>query len=99
MARAELSVFIDRPPDQVFAFVAEPANNPRWRSYVIESGWLDGLIEYRIEADGSGSRISRDRHRSFRPTRQGRLAGSYMLVFGPWILRRQFAAGLRRVSR
>jgi len=41
MARAELSLFVDRPADEVFAFVAEPANNPRWRSYVIESGWLD----------------------------------------------------------
>ena len=41
MARAELSAFIDRPPDEVFAFAADPANNPKWRSYVIESGWLD----------------------------------------------------------
>ena len=41
MARAELTAFIDRPAEEVFAFVAEPANNPSWRSYVIESGWLD----------------------------------------------------------
>ncbi len=41
MARAELSMFIDRPADEVFAFVADPANNPKWRSYVVESGWLD----------------------------------------------------------
>jgi hypothetical protein len=41
MARAELSMYMDRAPDEVFAFVSDPANNPRWRSYVVESGWLD----------------------------------------------------------
>jgi hypothetical protein len=41
MARAELSVVIDRDPEDVFAFVADPANNPKWRAYVVESGWLD----------------------------------------------------------
>jgi carbon monoxide dehydrogenase subunit G len=39
--RAELSTFIDRPPDEVFEFVADPANNPKWRSYVVSSGWFD----------------------------------------------------------
>ena len=41
MARAELSMYMDRAPDEVFAFVSDPANNPRWRSYVVEAGWLD----------------------------------------------------------
>lgn len=41
MARAELSIFIDRDPDAVFNFVADPANNPKWRSYVVKSGWID----------------------------------------------------------
>src|SRR5215218_2698511 len=41
MARAELSMYIERSPDDVFGFVSEPVNNPRWRSYVIDSGWLD----------------------------------------------------------
>ena len=41
MARAELSTFIDRPQAEVFDFVADPVNNPKWRSYVVESGWLD----------------------------------------------------------
>jgi hypothetical protein len=59
----------------------------------------DGLIEYRIEPDGTGSVVHCDRRRSFRPTRAGRLAGTYMNVFGSWILRRQFAAGLARVTR
>jgi carbon monoxide dehydrogenase subunit G len=41
MTRAELSIAIDRDPAEVFAFVSDPANNPKWRSYVIESSWLD----------------------------------------------------------
>jgi carbon monoxide dehydrogenase subunit G len=34
-------MFIDRPPDEVFEFVAEPANNPKRRSYVVSSAWFD----------------------------------------------------------
>lgn len=41
MPRAELSIYIDRSPEDVFAYVADPANNPKWRSYVESSGWLD----------------------------------------------------------
>ncbi len=57
-----------------------------------------GLIVYGIEADGTGSRIRCDRHRTFRPTRSGRMAGTYMRLFALWILRRQFAGGLSRVG-
>ena len=39
--RGEGSVHIDRSPADVFAFVAEVENNPRWRSYVIETAWID----------------------------------------------------------
>jgi len=35
------SIHIDRPADEVFDFVAEAENNPRWRSYVVETTWLD----------------------------------------------------------
>jgi uncharacterized membrane protein len=41
MAKGSGSIHIDRPAEDVFAFVAEPENNPRWRSYVIETHWLD----------------------------------------------------------
>ena len=41
MPRAELSIYIDRSPEDVFAYVADPANNPKWRSYVESAGWLD----------------------------------------------------------
>lgn len=41
MARGRDSIHIDRPADEVFAFVAEAENNPRWRSYVVETEWLD----------------------------------------------------------
>lgn len=30
----------DRPAGEVFAFVADAENNPRWRSYVVETAWL-----------------------------------------------------------
>ena len=30
--RAEKSIYIDRPPAEVFAFVADPANDMRWRT-------------------------------------------------------------------
>jgi uncharacterized membrane protein len=35
------SIHIERPADEVFAFVADAENNPRWRSYVVETTWLD----------------------------------------------------------
>jgi carbon monoxide dehydrogenase subunit G len=35
------SIHIDRPAEEVFAFVADAENNPRWRSYVVETAWLD----------------------------------------------------------
>jgi uncharacterized protein YndB with AHSA1/START domain len=36
MPHAERTITIDRPPDQVFAFLANPANDRRWRSHVKE---------------------------------------------------------------
>jgi uncharacterized membrane protein len=41
MVRAEGSIHIERNPTDVFAFVADAANNPRWRSYVVATTWLD----------------------------------------------------------
>jgi carbon monoxide dehydrogenase subunit G len=41
MAKGSGSIHIDRPADEVFAFVADAENNPRWRSYVTETRWLD----------------------------------------------------------
>jgi len=41
VARGGGSIHIDRPADDVFVFVADVANNPRWRSYVVETEWLD----------------------------------------------------------
>lgn len=41
MARAEASIHIDRPPDEVFAFVGDAANNPQWRKNVVRTEWLD----------------------------------------------------------
>jgi hypothetical protein len=41
VATAEASVHIDRPADEVFAFVSEVANNPLWRKNVVRMEWLD----------------------------------------------------------
>jgi hypothetical protein len=41
MAHGEASTYIDRPPDEVFAFVADAANNPKWRKNVVRTEWLD----------------------------------------------------------
>ncbi len=41
MAHGEASIRIARPPDEVFAFVGDAANNPCWRKNVIRTEWLD----------------------------------------------------------
>lgn len=41
MPRGESSIHIERDPADVFAFVSEPENNPRWRSYVVDMRWSD----------------------------------------------------------
>lgn len=41
MVKGGGSIHIDRPADEVFTFVADAENNPRWRSYVVETTWLD----------------------------------------------------------
>lgn len=41
MARGEASIHIERPPDEVFEFVGDAANNPLWRKNVVRTEWLD----------------------------------------------------------
>lgn len=41
MTRGHDSIHIERPATEVFDFVAEAENNPRWRSYVVATTWLD----------------------------------------------------------
>jgi len=41
MAHGEASSRIDRPPDEVFAFVGDAANNRLWRKNVVRTEWLD----------------------------------------------------------
>ena len=41
MARAEASIRIARPPEAVFAFVGDAANNPGWRKNVVRTDWVD----------------------------------------------------------
>ena len=35
--QARATTLIGRPPDEVFAFIADPANDRRWRSYLVSS--------------------------------------------------------------
>jgi uncharacterized protein YndB with AHSA1/START domain len=42
MPAAQRTIMINRPPDKVFAFFADPANDLRWRSAVQRS--MDGEI-------------------------------------------------------
>jgi len=41
MATAEASIQIDRPAEEVFAFVGDPVNNPSWRKNVVRMAWND----------------------------------------------------------
>jgi uncharacterized membrane protein len=41
MPKLTYKVTVDRPPDQVFDFVANAENNPRWHAHVQETHWLD----------------------------------------------------------
>lgn len=41
MAHGEASIHIACPPDDVFTFVADAANNPTWRANVVRTVWLD----------------------------------------------------------
>jgi uncharacterized protein YndB with AHSA1/START domain len=38
MKRIEVSVVIDRPVEEVFAYVTDPANDTKWQSALLESG-------------------------------------------------------------
>ncbi len=41
MAHGEATIHIDRPPEEVFGFIADAANNPKWRKNVVRTEWLD----------------------------------------------------------
>ncbi|MEU2510129.1 SRPBCC family protein [Streptomyces sp. NPDC007863] len=50
--RVEESIFIDRSPEDVFAFFQARANDKRWMASVIESEWLDGADRTRVGRRG-----------------------------------------------
>ena len=41
MPQATYSGVIKAPPEEVFAFVADAENNPRWHEHVRETRWID----------------------------------------------------------
>ena len=50
MPSAANEIFIDRPRDRVFAFLADPENDPRWRNGVLDLT--------RVSGDGVGARYA-----------------------------------------
>ncbi len=40
-ASGSMTTRVDRPADEVFAFIADAENDPQWRTAVIETRWLD----------------------------------------------------------
>ena len=40
-ASGRITVHLDRPAEDVFDYVSNVENNPRWRTAVIETRWLD----------------------------------------------------------
>lgn len=34
------SVFIDRPPQEVFEFASDPTNDPKWRDSAVSAEWI-----------------------------------------------------------
>ena len=57
MPSAQRTIVIDRPPDQVFAFFADPANDRAWRPYVKEisaegSAGVGATIHQVVEGPG-----------------------------------------------
>jgi len=62
MARAEASIHVERPPDEVFALVGDAANNPQWRRSVVRTEWLD---DGPMRAGRRGRQTSRLLHRNW----------------------------------
>jgi carbon monoxide dehydrogenase subunit G len=64
MPHAERTITIDRPPEQVFAFLADPANDRRWRPGVKEMSALGapmrGVRVRQIVAGPGGRSIAAD---------------------------------------
>ena len=63
MLRTERSIEIQRPPKDVFAFVAEPTNDPRWHTTVLETRRIGDPptargSRFAIRHDGGGDGIA-----------------------------------------
>ena len=41
MPHLEYQATVDRPPEEVFDFVADAENNPTWHAHVHETHWID----------------------------------------------------------
>lgn len=66
MVRSESSVEVDRSAEEVFAFLADGTNNPKWRKGVFEIRHIRGRgvgAEYEQQFSGPGGRMMRANYR------------------------------------
>jgi uncharacterized protein YndB with AHSA1/START domain len=84
MAHADNTIRIERPAEEVFDFLADGTNNPRWRSGVIDiskqSGEGEGTV-YRQTLRGPGGRTMDGDYRITTFERPNRLA--FEVIAGP----------------
>lgn len=84
MAHAEATVVIDRPAGEVFDFIADGSNNPRWRQGVTDitrvSGEGVGAV-YKQTMTGPGGRPIAGDYRVTEFDRPNRLA--FVVIAGP----------------
>jgi uncharacterized protein YndB with AHSA1/START domain len=53
MRSATNSVTINRPPDAVFACIADSTTAPQWRSGGAKAGWWTKCVQLDLEAKGT----------------------------------------------
>ena len=86
---AETTIYVDRPVDEVFEFVSDPANMSCWVEYVAEAGYPDGTrpgvgatYEVKYTYGRRVSDLTMEVTEFEPPTRFG-----YMTVKGPYPIR------------
>ncbi|MEA2508526.1 MAG: Polyketide cyclase / dehydrase and lipid transport [Actinomycetota bacterium] len=91
MPHAENETVVERPPGEVFAFLADPQNDPQWRSGVLDIQRVSGRGRRALPArsERPGRSPHRCRHRNHRvPTRRAdRLQGDQRPGPPYWTLR------------
>ena len=90
---AETTIYVDRPVDEVFEFVSDPANMSSWVEYVAEAGYPEGArpgvgatYEVKYTYGRKVSDLTMEVTEFEPPTRFG-----YMTVKGPYPIRAKYS--------